>query len=458
MIPVHLLAPEFAVTGTALLILLLSFLTPRRHQIAGSITALGLLLAMFLEMGSMGHSATLLMLQIDPITRLFSLIFILGTFLVTLLTVDTFEECPPEVYFFLLTGLLGMMILAKSTHLVLTFLALELLSFSLFVLVTLVRTPKAVHAGVKFFLVGAFSSSFLLMGLALLLAAGGNLSYETVFHASRTPLGLLGLIFLLVGFGFKLLYVPFHFWAPDVFEGAPSAIVAYVASAPKAAGIAILIPILTRGFAPYLPIWASTFTTLAFLTMIAGNLAALRERNVKRMLAFSTVAHAGYLLVGFATHTPAAYASLFLYLLIYVVMTIGAFAGIVALQEDATLDDLKGLATQSPLLAFLTSLFFLSLAGIPPTGGFVAKLYLFKAAIQGGQGGLAFFAFLNSVVSAYYYLQVPAALYMHTPAGPTHRLPEKPMLSSALWIGLVLVFYLGLFPDSVYWVIQNLFR
>jgi len=458
MIQIGFLAPELAVTGTALLILLLSFLTPRRHQIAGSITALGLLLAMFLEMGGMAHSATLWMLQITPITRLFSLIFILGTFLVTLLVVDTFEEGPPEVYFFLLTALAGMMVLAKSNHLVLTFLALELLSFSLFVLVTLVRTSRAVQVGLKFFLVGAFSSSFFLMGLALLLASGGNLAYETVFHAAVTPLGLLGLIFLLVGFGFKLLYVPFHFWAPDVFEGAPSAIVAFVASAPKAAGIAVLIPILARGFAAYQPIWATTLSTLAVLTMVAGNLAALRERNVKRMLAFSTVAHAGYLLVGFATHTPEAYASLMLYLVIYVVMTVGAFAGLVALKEDATLDDLKGLASRSPMVALLTTLFFVSLAGIPPTGGFVAKLYLFKAAIQGGQGGLALFAFLNSVVSAYYYLQVPASFYMY-PAKDTDRpVPEKPMLYSALWIGLVLVFYLGLFPDSVYGVLQGLFR
>ncbi len=457
-----LLTPEYVVLGTAVVLLFLAFLTPRRAVIFNTFTVLGVILAMFLEMVSLGNTGSLGMLQVTPLARIFDLMFMAATLLVVLMAMDYFEarEVGGEFYFFLLMALLAMMVLAKSVHLVVAFLALELLSFSLFVLVALLQEENAVRAALKFFFVGAYSSSFFLMGMALLLISSGSLYLNQFLFGHHLALTVVGIALLLVGFGFKLVYVPFHLWTPDVFRGAPTPVVAFIATAPKAAGFALLLQVLARALVPYAAQWMPIVVWLAGLTMLAGNLAALRETNVKRILAFSTIAHAGYLLLAFGVNTTGAYQALTLYLLAYIFMTVGAFAGLAYLGERTRLDNLRGLARRDPWLALFLSLFFVALAGIPPTAGFAAKFYLFAEVIRAGHPALALYAFLNGVVSAYYYLRVPATLYMYE-AGEETVVPVSgrrySLLGTVMWIAVVLVFYLGIYPTTFLEVVRQVF-
>ncbi len=457
-----LFTPEYVILGTAFVLLFLAFLLPRRPVIFNSITVLGIILAMFLEMVSMGLSGTLGMLQVTPLARIFDLMFMAATLLVVLLCMDYFEtrEVGGELYFFLLTALVAMMVLAKAIHLVTAFLGLELLSFSLFVLVGLLKEERAIRAALKFFFVGAYSSSFFLMGMALLLMSSGSLYLDRFLFGHHIPLTLVGLALLLVGFGFKLVYVPFHLWTPDVFRGAPTPVVAFIATAPKAAGFALLLQVLARALVPYAVQWMPIVVWLAGLTMLVGNLAALRETNVKRILAFSTIAHAGYLLLAFGVNTTAAYQALTLYLLAYIFMTVGAFAGLAYLGERTHLENLRGLARRDPWLGLLLSLFFVALAGIPPTAGFSAKFYLFSSVIRAGHPMLALYAFLNGVVSAYYYLRVPATMYMYGATEATVTPDQErrySLLGTVMWIAIILVFYLGIYPNAFLEVVRQVF-
>lgn len=457
MIDLKLLSPEVVVLTTALITLLFAFLTRERHIIPANITVLGLILAIFLEFTSMGNSGTLFMLRIYPFTRIFNIVLILGTLLLTFYSMDYFEEGPPEIFFFFLTNLLGMMLLADSVHLLLSFLALELISFSLFVLVGIMQTPRSTEASLKFFLVGSFSSSIILMGIGLLLYSGGNLYYDRLININLSAVDILGLIFLLAGFGFKLLYVPFMFWAPDVFEGAPTPVTALLSSVPKAAAFALLIQLLYNGLLNLQSVWKPAFTSLAVLSMIIGNIAALREQNLKRMLAYSSIAHAGYILIAFAVNTYDAYPAVAFYLVNYVLLMVGAFAGISMLNNSEKYQDLYGLGAKFPLVSIFLTIIFIGLTGIPPTGGFMAKLYLFKEAVGAGRTNLAIWGFLNSVVSAFYYLRVPASLYMETPHNSPKPSQNKTMIITTLWIVVVVILYLGLFPDSLFVPIKSTF-
>ncbi len=457
-----LFTPEYVILGTAVLLLFLAVLVPRRPVIFNSISVLGVILAMFLTMVSVGRAGTLGMLQVTPLSRIFDLMFLAATLLVVLMSLDYFDgrEVGGELYFFLLMALLAMMVLAKARHLVAAFLALELLSFSLFVLVALLKEEGALRAALKFFFSGAYSSSFFLMGMALLLISSGSLYLDRFLFGHHLPLTLVGLAFLLVGFGFKLVYVPFHLWTPDVFQGAPTPVVAFVATAPKVAGFALLLQVLARALVPLAGHWMPILVGLAVLTMLTGNLAALRETDVKRILAFSTIAHAGYLLLAFGVNTTRAYQSLTLYLLAYVFMTVGAFAGLAYLQERTRLEQLRGLARRDPWLALFLSLFFVALAGIPPTAGFAAKFYLLGSVVQAGHPGLALFAFLNGVVSAYYYLRVPASMYMYEATEQTATVPggrRYSLLGTVMWVSVILVLYLGIYPHTFLEVIRQVF-
>ncbi len=457
MIDLNLLGPELVVLGTALVSLLFAFLVRERHIIPANITILGLVLAIFLEFTNMGNSGTLFMLRIYPFTRIFNIVLILGTILITFYSMDYFEEGPPEIYFFFLTNLLGTMILADSVHLLLSFLSLELISFSLFVVVGIMQTARSTEASLKFFLVGSFSSSIILMGIALLLYSGGNLYYDRLINIHLTAIDILGLIFLLAGVGFKLLYVPFMFWAPDVFEGAPTPVTALLSSVPKAAAFALLIQLMYNGLLNLEFIWKPAFTSLAVFSMIIGNIAALREQNLKRMLAYSSIAHAGYILIAFAVNTHDAYPAVAFYMVNYVLLMVGAFAGISYLNNSERFQDLYGLGAKFPLVSIFLTLIFMGLTGMPPTGGFMAKLYLFKEAVAAGRTNLAILGFLNSVVSAFYYLRVPASLFMESTKNTSRRAQNRIMIMTALWVVVVIILYIGLFPDSLFVPIKSTF-
>jgi len=341
-----------------------------------------------------------------------------------------------EFYFLMLMAAVGMMLLAGSRDLIVVFVSLELMSLSVYVLTGFNRKdPRSSEAALKYFLMGAFASGFLLYGIALLFGATGstNLALVTTEVARGASEGNLilyaGVALVVVGFAFKVSAVPFHMWTPDVYEGAPTPVTGYMAAGVKAAGFAALLRIVTVELAPAASIWAVILWWLAVLTMVVPNFIALAQDNVKRMLAYSSIAHAGYLLVGVVAGSAAGRSAALLYLAVYSVMTLGAFAivGVVAGEGDSRtgLADYRGLGWRRPLLGVLLVVFLLSLAGFPPTGGFIGKMYLLMAAVDAGHVTLAVILVLTSFVSYYYYLRVIWKMYFEE-AAEDAPLPAAP--------------------------------
>lgn len=341
-----------------------------------------------------------------------------------------------EFYFLVLMAAVGMMLLAGSRDLIVVFVSLELMSLSVYVLTGFNRRdPRSAEAALKYFLMGAFASGFLLYGIALLFGATGStnlalVASEVARGASEGNLLLYaGVALVVVGFAFKVSAVPFHMWTPDTYEGAPTPVTGYMAAGVKTAGFAALLRIVTVELAPAAEVWTAILWWLAVLTMIVPNLIALAQDSVKRMLAYSSIAHAGYLLVGVVAGSAAGRSAALLYLAVYAVMTLGAFAvvGLVAGKGDSRtgLADYRGLGWRRPLLGGLMVIFLLSLAGFPPTGGFIGKLYLLIAAVEAGQLSLAVILVLTSFVSYYYYLRVIWKMYFEE-AAEDEPLPAAP--------------------------------
>ncbi len=332
-----------------------------------------------------------------------------------------------EYYTLLLFSVAGMMLMAKAADLMVIFLALELLSIPLYVLTAFAR-PREVgeEAALKYFLLGAFAAAFFVYGIALVYGATQSTQIAGIAAAvdtGRANLALLALGggLLLVGLGFKVAAVPFHMWTPDVYEGAPSPLTSFMAVGAKVAGFAALLRVLVLAFPTLGSRLAPIVWALALLTMVVGNLAALAQQNIKRMLAYSSIAHAGYMLVAVvafadAKAAPAAVAAVLFYLLAYAVTNFGAWAVVVAVEhaegEGLNIADYAGLGRKHPWLALAMTVFMLSFAGIPPTVGFVGKFYLFRAALDAGYVGLAIVGVLASVVSVYYYMRVVTTMYM----------------------------------------------
>ena len=363
-----------------------------------------------------------------------------------------------EFYFLMLMAAVGMMLLAGSRDLIVVFVSVELMSLAVYVLTGFNRRdPRSAEGALKYFLMGAFASGFLLYGIALLFGATGstNLALVTSEVARGAAEGnfllYAGVALVVVGFAFKISAVPFHMWTPDVYEGAPTPVTGYMAAGVKAAAFAALLRIVTVELAPAASIWAVVLWWLAVLTMVVPNLIALAQDNVKRMLAYSSIAHAGYLLVGVVAGSASGRAAALLYLAVYAVMTLGAFAlvGVVASAEDSRggLADFRGLGWRRPLLGALLVLFLLSLAGFPPTGGFIGKLYLLLAAVESGHVTLAVVLVLTSFVSYYYYLRVIWKMYFEE-APEDAALPAAPgaAFRLAAIVAAVLILVAGLFP------------
>ena len=318
--------------------------------------------------------------------------------------------------------------MAASNDLITIFLGLELMSLALYVMVGFRRSRlDSNEAALKYFLLGAFASGFLLYGIALLYGATGttNLARMTEFLAasplSGNPLLVVGGLLLLTGFAFKVAAVPFHMWTPDAYEGAPTSVTGFMAAGAKAAGFAALLRVVLHALGGANGGWSSLLSAVAMLTMTVGNVTALLQNNLKRMLAYSSIAHAGYLLIAVVTGgSDGASAALF-YLAVYAVMNLGAFGVLTLLgrqqEERVTLGDLAGLGFRQPLLGLAMTFFMLSLGGIPPTAGFMAKVYLFGVAVKAGYVPLVIVGVLNSVVSVFYYLRVTVAMYMEEPPG-----------------------------------------
>ena len=360
-----------------------------------------------------------------------------------------------EYYALVLFGAVGMCLMSSAVELVLIFIALEISSISTYVL-TGFRRRAAIssEASLKYFLLGSFATAYFLYGVALTFGATGSTSISLIAQALRSgPIPVLayaGIALMFVGLGFKVAAAPFHIWTPDVYEGAPAPVVGFMSTAPKAAAFAVLLRVMFEVNAPgrLWLIWVA-----AALSMTLGNVGALVQQNVKRLLAYSSIAHAGYLLVAFAALPNNGVPAAMFYTASYAAMNVGAFAVVSHLagagERYVTLDDYAGLGRRSPVLAATLTIFLLSLIGIPMTGGFFAKFYVFSAALQANLVGLTIIGVLNSAVGAYYYLRIIVVMYMREAREELPAIPVSPALSAALAISVAATLYLGLLPGKV---------
>jgi NADH-quinone oxidoreductase subunit N len=474
--------PEMIVACAAFLILLLqSFNDTRLRDYYGYLSLVGIVAAMavvFSEPGSFVMRSVEYsfsgMWVVDNYARFFKLIFLLGTALTILISVKYVRDESidhGEFFALILFATLGMMIMASAAELITVFLGIELMSISLYVLAGYTRTRQISNeAALKYFLLGSFATGFLLYGIALIYGSAGTTEIKAIatFMATsglKAPLMVMGMALLVVGFGFKTAVVPFHMWAPDVYTGAPAPITAFMSAGPKAAAFAAFVRIFMEALPSLQGEWTVLLWIMAVLTMTVGNVIALVQENIKRMLAYSSIAHAGYVLVAFLAAGEVGLSSILYYMLTYTFMNIGAFALITALsgknEERVLVKDYKGFGYKYPFAAIMLSLFLFSLAGIPPTGGFMGKFYIFSAAIKEGYIGLTIIGVINSVVSVYYYLRVTVAMYMEPPAalvvGDEAVSIYSPALVAAIFISAYGVLSLGLFPSAYITLVQQSF-
>ncbi len=424
------------------------------------VLALAMSLQAFLSGGAVDFDPAHPMIELDRFSNFAVVVVVLGSLLSCWLSVSYLVELRinhGEYYSLLLLATSGMMLTVMAVDLVVLFLGIELMSIPIYVLAGFQRRDlRSNEAALKYFLVGSFATAILLYGMALLYGVTGATDFAGIHtHLEPTNLvGLAGVGLLIVGFAFKVSSVPFHQWTPDVYEGAPTAVTAYMSVTVKAAAFLALLRVVMVALPSVALRLEPLFWALAALTMVVGNVMAVIQDNVKRMLAYSSVAHAGYILIGLATATAESYGAVVFYLLAYVFMNVGAFAVVSALadagRECDRIQDFAGLGQERPGMAALMTLFMLSLAGIPSTAGFFAKFVLFAAAVNAGLTGLTILAVLASLVSVYYYLRLPVMMYMRersAESGPWGVLSTGELVVLIACAAGVL--FLGIFPNVV---------
>ena len=452
----QLLGPELALAGAAICVILADAFMPRglTRPAIYAIAAIGIIVSAALALGLLGTSTTGFAgaLAVDTYAVYFKLLFLAATALVLLSAtgfVDSLPRYRAEFVGLLLLATTALMFLASATELITVYIALEMSSLSIaFLSAWAKRGLAATEAGLKYFLLSAMSSAVLLYGMALLYGLTGQTRLDAIAAAlTAGPSGplLLSLALLLAGFGFKVSAVPFQMWTPDVYEGAPTPVTAYLSVASKAAGFAAAIRVFETALPAAQPEWAMLFAAVAAATMTVGNVVALVQSNVKRMLAYSSIAQAGYILVGVAAASSSGVAAVLFYLLAYTATNLAAFTAVIAISRrtgSEQIADLRGLHQRAPWLAFALAVSLLSLAGLPPFAGFFAKLYVFWAAIESGLTWLVLLAVVNSAVSLYYYAQVIHDMYM-VPAAAETRPEPSPSLALSLGISVVGLALLG---------------
>jgi NADH-quinone oxidoreductase subunit N len=455
--------PALLVGAFAIIVLMVDLFSPPGQPASSGVMALiGIGLAIWAAIRLWGSSAELFggMIIVDMVSLLFQSIFLVVGFVTVLLSIryaaaEGLE--PGEYYALILFALLGAMLMASGGDLLIIFLGLEILSLAQYILAGMRHNVlKSSEAAMKYFLLGAFATGFLLYGIALLYGATGTTNLAGIVTAIREgglanyPLMTIGMGLLVVGFGFKIAAVPFHMWTPDVYEGAPTPITAFMSTGVKAAAFAALARVFVTALGDLQGSWAPIFWGMAVLTMTVGNLAAIAQQNIKRMLAYSSIAHAGYLLIALVAAGPVGLTGLLYYLLAYTFMNLGAFAVVVALEQREDrylqLDEYSGLGFRYPLLGVAMALFMFSLSGLPPTAGFMAKFYVFSAAVEQGYIVLTVIGVLNSLISLYYYLRPIVFMYMEDAKTDVPAMQLDPFLIAALVLTMLGTIQLGLFP------------
>jgi len=466
-IDLYLIAPEIIITVFGFLVLLVDVFSPKGEKkgYLGILSLIGIILAGVYTVPQMGgvQSGFGGMFISDGFAQFFKITFMIIAFLTVLISMGYTQRegiAFGEYYSLILFATLGMMLMAAGTHLITLFLGLELMSISIYILVGMMREDRrSVEAALKYFLLGAFATGFLLYGMAFLYGATGSLALKDIgaYIASknllRNPMLLMSLVFLTVGFGFKIASVPFHMWTPDVYEGAPTSITAFMATGVKAAGFSALIRVFFSALPGFRPDWTSIMWLMAVATMTVGNIVAISQTNIKRMLAYSSIAHAGYILVAFVAGNDLGISGILFYLMAYAFMNLGAFTVVILLgkkgEENTLISDYAGIGFKYPFLAASMTIFLLSMAGIPPLGGFMAKFYVFSAAVKEKFYWLAILGVINSAISVYYYLRVTIFMYFRESEREITGLQFSPAQRLALILAVIGTLYMGIFPANV---------
>jgi NADH-quinone oxidoreductase subunit N len=466
------IAPEIITSVTGVLLMLVDALQKKSERKLNAVVALiGLFLALISVFNPVaGGSYFGDMVVADPIRTFFSVTILIVAIIATLMASQFVrDEGLPQGEFFtlLLFGTVGMLMLASAGDLVMVFLGLEIASITTYVMAGYRRYDvRANESSLKYFLLGSFATAFLLYGMALIYGATGTTNIGKISAAINggqigyPALLLVGAAMMLVGFGFKIATAPFHMWTPDVYEGAPTIVTGFMSTGPKAAVFAAFLRVFAAGFAGGAPgvgtqlhsTWLTALAVIAAITMTVGNVIAISQKNIKRMLAYSSIAHAGYALVGFVTGE---YGSVAFYMLVYCVMSLGAFAVIQLLaragDRKTEIADYAGIGFEAPGLTFSLSIFLLSLAGIPPTAGFMSKFFVFKTAWDAPYNlrWLVVVAVVNSIISIYYYLY-PIVVMFFRPLAPGFVRPKVSFAAAVALIATLLgTFYLGILPNRV---------
>lgn len=457
--------PELILASLALLLFVMEPFVPReKKRLLGyfSLGALALSALSLIPLWGENISAFNGMIALDRYSLFFKLVSLSIAALVIMISflyIEIERINLGEYYGLILFATVGMMLMPSATDLLSFYLSLELMSMSFYILTAFMRKdPKSMEAGIKYFLTGVFTSGLILYGIAFLYGFSGttNLKGIQAFLSTQelasSPTLTMALILMIAGFGFKIAAVPFHMWAPDVYEGAPTSITAFLSAGSKAATFAAMLRVFMTGLGFSYSSWWQLLWIIAAFTMTLGNVVALVQTNIKRLLAYSSIAHAGYILMGLITASKTGLAGVLIYIVGYAVMTLGAFTMIILLcrknMRGDQISDFRGLARTHPAVAAAFVLFALSLIGIPPTAGFVGKLFLFNAAIQGGFYWLAVIGVLNSAISLYYYFRVVMVMYMQEPESAMPLSFSTP-LTVGLWAMSLATLLIGLYPEPL---------
>ena len=447
--------PEIVMTVAAIVLLMLDLVFKNKKLIGYIGIAMALTTAYFLFIIGYGNAFGGMFIH-DGYSEKFKVIFMVNLLLTSFISLRYLQRQKieyGEYYSLLFFSTIGMMLMASAKDFIVLYLGLELMALSTYILAGIKRNDmKSNEAAIKYFLLGAFSSALLLYGIALLYGLTGTTDVYVIMDYLRlheaTPALTLSMVLIAVAFSFKIAAAPFHMWAPDVYEGAPTSITAFMSVGPKAAGFAVMGRVFYIAFQSQQAEWTAILIGIAILTMAVGNILAIMQTNIKRMLAYSSIAHAGYALLGVIAGMPEGFKAMVTYLLIYAFMNIGAFSIVILLDKGEEIEDYKGLSKSHPFVAALMLVFMFSLTGIPPTAGFIGKFNLFMAAINAGYVWVVVVAVMFSAISAYYYLRIVMNMYMKEMTEESSISPS-PSLGMAIVITVLMVFIIGIMPSVV---------